>query len=187
MDDGAGRVIGRLVTGCDVARRRDLVSEEKACGTPEMVGDEDVADASEDHADDESGRGGVECERDVEAAPAEIGETENEAADESAEHREAALPDREHVAPGLEALHVTEDVEAARADDGTQRAPGDGVVHLVARDAPRLGTAGHQVGAGEESERGAEAVWGDGAPALDGFVGKGGEEDAHLLARETTG
>lgn len=158
MDDRTGGVVGRFVAGRDVSGRWNLVAEEESRRTTEVVGDEDVADASKDHADDKAGSRRVERERDVEAAAPEVGQAEDEAAYEPTEHRKSAFPDGNHVAPRFEVIHVAENVEAAGADDRAEGAPCDGVVDLGARNPSRLGPACHEVGAGEEAESGAEAV-----------------------------
>ena len=159
MDDGTGHVRGRTVSRRDLCVDRDLVAEDEVGAMTEVVGDEDVADPADDDADDESRRGGVERDGDREALATQIAEAEGQAPDEPAEHRQPALPDGQHVAPRVELVEVAEDVEPACADDGPERAPGHGVVHLGPGDATGLGPPGHEVRPDEEAQRRPESVW----------------------------
>jgi hypothetical protein len=125
---------------------------------PEVVGDDDVADPTDQDADHEAGGRRVHGGRDVELLPPEVAEAEDEPADEPAEHREPALPHLQRIDDRPVAREMTDHVEPAGTDDRADRAPRHGVVHLRARDAARLGALGHQPRAEEEPERGADAV-----------------------------
>ena len=75
VHDDARHVIRRPVAGRE-RRVRDPVSEGQARSLAEMVGDRDVADPSDHHADDETRSGGVQRRRDVELLAPEVAEPE---------------------------------------------------------------------------------------------------------------